>query len=1238
MEKNNIFLTLLVFIVFSACSTYNVPRYKDGEPKQDFGYPKDKKIEKSFYLLGDGGYSIPGGTSEGLLAFKTYLDSVKQVGNYTIFLGDNIYPDGMDRKDDPDRERSEYRIDAQLDAVEGYDGEIIFIPGNHEWYNEGVPGLKREKEYIEETLEREDVFLPEPGCPLKSIEISESIQLIILDSQWYLTNWDNHPTVNDNCEIKTREALLLEVESELKKNQTKTVVFAVHHPLYTNGVHGGSYNFDQHLYPSQKKIPVPILGSLVMLVRTSGGVSIQDTQNLRYKTLVQRLETITKRWGNVIFVSGHEHSLQYIEEDGIKQIVSGSGSKASYVNLSSNGLFAFEGQGFAVLDVFEDGSSWVSYYGSFESQPKLLYQKEVFEAPAPFNIDTLPKTFPKYIEASVYKPEETDKTEVYESVWGDRYREIYGTKVKAEVVDLDTLFGGLEVVRTGGGHQTRSLRFKDKKGRDYNLRAIKKSAVQFLQTVAFKDASVESDFENTIAENVIEDFYTSAHPYGFMVIPTLSEAAGIYHTNPKLYYVPKQRALGPYNREYGDELYMIVERPEENWNGYESFGAPNHDIESTSGVFERLRRDEKYSLDEEAYIRARVFDMLIGDWDRHQDQWRWSEFEDEEGNHTFRPIPRDRDQVFSNFDGAFLATLRGLTGMANQFALYDEDINDVRWFNSAALGLDRTLLQKTGRAEWIEQAKFIQEHITDEVIQEAFSKLPVETQGESSEKIMAKLKGRREKIVDIVKRYYKVLSKNSIVTGTDKDDHIVVERLPEGKTKVTVYRIKDGEKADIVSSREYDPEFTREIWVYGLDDDDIFEVIGVEEAPIRTRLIGGQNNDIYRIEQGKNVLAYDHKSKPNTVEKNKGGKITFTDDYEVNVFDKDRKIHASTRIVPAIGYNPDDGMKVGLRASYTNFGFRRNPFTTQHSISGGYYFATKGFDVYYDGVFANVFGNYNLAVGGHFTSPAFTRNFFGYGNETENPENELSKDYNRIRLSRVGGEIGVVKESPFGSFFKYMASFEGVEIENTEDRFITEEFVSEKDIFERIYYVGLEGIYRYESYDDVLNPKNGMKFELNVGGKMNAKETDEFFGYINPYLGFYRSIGRSQKFVLNPRIQAEINLGDDFQFYDAATLGGNNGLRGFRHQRFTGESAFATGADLRYSFDQFKTPILPIQIGIFAGYDIGRIWQDGENSSLWHDSYGGGFWITSAQAISGRFNFFSGGEGWRFSFGFGFNF
>ena len=1231
IKSKHVFLLFLCLIVFG-CATYE-PMYK--EPFEASSVPVQKEIEKSFYLIGDAGYAQPGQSTPALLALEKYLKKNQQTGNYAIFLGDNIYPDGMPDKEAKDRPIAEHRLDVQIDAVKNFDGQVYFIPGNHDWYNEGLKGLKREEDYFESKLRDNQLFRPKTGCAFESIEVTENIQLMILDSQWFLEDWDKHPTINDNCpEIKTREALFAEIEGEFKKNQNKTTVFVLHHPLYTNGVHGGKFAIDKHLFPSQKKIPLPILASLVQLIRTSGGVSSQDNMNKQYKQLVNRLETLCKATtaGNIVFASGHEHSIQYIEHNGLKQIVSGSGAKNSYATLGNDGLFAYAGQGFARLDIFTDGSSQVSYYGATAGTPELLFVSEVFPEKKKFNVDTLPSINYQTKEASVYETKETEKTELYEGLWGEFYRELYGTKIKAKVALLDTLYGGLEVVRKGGGHQTRSLRLKDKEGREYNMRALKKSSVLFLQSILFKESYVAESLENTVPENILEDFYTASHPYGFLAVPHLSKALGIYHTNPQLFYVPKQKALGDYNTDYGDELYMIVERPEDGHNEKESFGKPD-DIESTSDLFERIRKDEKYTLDESAYVKARLFDMLLGDWDRHEDQWRWAEFELENGDHLLRPIPRDRDQVFSNFDGAFLGTLRGLVGVAKQFQEYEDDIEDVKWMNIAALRLDRSLLNNTSLETWIEQANFIKDNLTDAEIENAFTYLPDEVQGKSTQEIIGHLKARRENLPDIAKRYYKFLAKLAIVTGTDKDDYIEIERASDGKTRIAIYRIKDGQKADLVNEKIYDRKWTKDIWVYGLDDDDIFDIYGKPDNPIRIRVIGGQNNDIYRVRTGRKITIYDHKSKPNTVESKGGARFRFTDNYRVNLFDKDQRIFNSGSILPAFGFNPDDGVRVGLTSTSTYNAFFRNPFTRRHRFRAGYYFATEGFDIEYTGEFAGLLGNYNLLVGALYTSPNFTENFFGFGNETENNQDDQGFNYNRVRISTLRAELGLVKTGRFGSYFNYKILFEGVEVDRNENRIVGDVFTEENRIFDRQWFGGAEVTYRYESYDIDVNPRRGFKFEVVAGAKLNLDETERAFGYFKPHMGFYNAISKNKKLVLRTAADAHILLSRDYEFYQSAQLGGDNLLRGYRTERFSGQTAFAGSADLRYSFDQFKTRFLPLQIGIFAGADTGRVWLKGTpDADVWHSDFGGGFWINSTDAIQGTFNLFSGEDDLRFSF------
>ena len=85
--------------------------------------------------------------------------------------------------------------------------------------------------YITDKLGKK-AFFPKNGCPLKKINISDDIVLIIIDSQWYLENWDNNPTMNDDCDIKTRELFFDEFESLIKKNESKTTIVAMHHPLF----------------------------------------------------------------------------------------------------------------------------------------------------------------------------------------------------------------------------------------------------------------------------------------------------------------------------------------------------------------------------------------------------------------------------------------------------------------------------------------------------------------------------------------------------------------------------------------------------------------------------------------------------------------------------------------------------------------------------------------------------------------------------------------------------------------------------------------------------------------------------------------------------------------------------------------------------------------------------------------------------------------------------------------------
>ncbi len=447
------------------------------------------------------------------------------------------------------------------------------------------------------------------------------------------------------------------------------------------------------------------------------------------------------------------------------------------------------------------------------------------------------------------------------------------------------------------------------------MRAMRKDALLYIQSVGFKNQYVKHEFEDTKTEELVLDVFTGDHPYTQFIIGDLADAVGIYHTNPKLYYVPKQNAIGRFNDEFGDALYAIEERTDDGHGDKASFGYANEMI-STLDMLEKLKKNEDHKIDETTYVRARLFDMLIGDWDRHQDQWRWAVFK-EDGVTTYKPVPRDRDQAFSIMnDGFMLGLATWLAAPARVLNSYEEDIKDVQWSNLNPYVLDVAVIQESDKAVWDEQAAYVASHITDEVIDAAFEKLPDEVKDENMVDIKRKLKGRRANLRKISDAYFKVVNKYAVVRGTDKDDWFEIERMPDGQTKVTGYRIKKGEKGPVFHEKIYEAESTKEIWVYGLDDDDYFHVAGQGDHPIKLRMVGGSNNDSYEVVNGKKAHIYDFKSKPNTLITKKG-KQHIRDDYENNNYDYRKPKYNVNAILPIIGINPDDGLKIGVIAAHT---------------------------------------------------------------------------------------------------------------------------------------------------------------------------------------------------------------------------------------------------------------------------------------------------------------------------------
>lgn len=1234
-KRNTLFFGFtLSLLILQSCATH-VPQYGKNITEPVTQNETDSSaIEHTFYLVGDAGNADETKAKETLLLLENRLEQSDKKSTL-LFLGDNIYPKGFPNSDDKkEQDLAKTKLTNQLQLAKKFKGKTIFIPGNHDWYS-GIKGLERQAKFVTKYLNDKKAFLPQKNCGIDNLKIDANTLLIIIDSQWFLEDWNLNPTINDDCNIKTREAFFDELSGLLIKNKDKTILLAVHHPLMTNGSHGGQYGIEKELYPLEQKIPLPVIGSLINLIRKTSGVSPQDNQNKVYNNFTKRIKALLENQDNVIVVSGHDHNLQYINKNNIRQIISGAGSKSEAAKAINPDDFSYGGNGYSELKLYKNGKVRIAFYGNENHKEKLLFEQTIIKARDTITKYNFPTQFPSTINTSIYTKEMTKKSFLHKFLFGVHYRKYYSTPIEVKTATLDTLFGGVKPVREGGGHQSNSLRLVDINGKEYAMRGLKKSASRFLQTVAFKDQFVLNQFDDTYAEGFLYDFYTTSHPYTSLAIGNMAGKIGVAHTDPLLYYIPKENALGKFNANFGNELYFIEEQLSGNLENINRLGNPTNLI-STDDVMKNMRKDEKYTIDEPEYIKARLFDMLIGDWDRHGDQWRWGEYK-ENGKVIYKPIPRDRDQAFTKYDGALLYFVMTNTALRHQQS-FKEDIINVKWLNREPYPQDIVLLKTADEKEWINQAKYIQEHLSDDDINNAFINLPKEVQDETIEDIKRKLKIRKTKLQEYAKQYYSVLQRTVLIVGTDKKDKFIITHTSKNNTEIAVYRIKN-QSNELLYTKIFNDKETKNIWIYGLDDEDQFEVKGATKSNIKILLLGGQNKDSYTVENGKKIKIYDFKSKTNTYTLDSKAKTILTDDYETNLYNYEKvKYNALSESLLA-GYNPDDGFRLGVIAEYTVNNFNQHPYSQKHAFKANYLFATDGYDISYVGLFPQSLGKWNFEIESRFTSPNFTINYFGYGNETINNDDIKGLDFNRVRLRTLSVSPSIKKIGRYGSEINFISIFEKIEVEETNNRYISTLGAVNPRIFDDQQYAGASVKYSFENYDVPSLPTMGFGFSVGGSWKMNVNDTKANFPTLESKLNFNHKIDSDGQLVLATILKSKIIFNNNFEFYQGATLGGDYDLRGFRNERFLGKSSFYQSTDLRWNIGKIKKSIIPMTFGVLAGYDYGRVWIDSEDSTKWHQSLGGGIWINGLNVVTARITYFkSSDDKARISFGLGFGF
>ena len=395
-------------------------------------------------------------------------------------------------------------------------------------------------------------------------------------------------------------------------------------------------------------------------------------------------------------------------------------------------------------------------YWSTSSTDQVFKKSELINIKNINSVDFKTKDSVLIAASSLFKADEVKKL-----MQGEQYRKAWSTPVKVPVMYLDTLFGGVTIEKEGGGKQTHSLKLKTKNDIELTLRSVNKDPEALIP-----------EFAKTLGlENIVVDGISAQHPYAAILVAKLAEHAKVHHTNPKLVFVPKQNALKHYNDKYGNRLFLLEYETESKTN----WTKENNVVEilDTEDLQElKLEQKEQLTVDKKALIRVRLFDLLIGDWDRHTKQWGWIVKQENEALKAI-PIAGDRDNAFFSVDGV-LPTILSDKNVVPELRPFTSEID---FMPGLVYPFDQYFLIKTSEELFVEQAKQLQQLLTDEVLEQSLSVWPKQIAEIDGEEIISKIKSRRNHLIEYAKQFKAEIDKKGLVNQPLKGSEDI--NLPE---------------------------------------------------------------------------------------------------------------------------------------------------------------------------------------------------------------------------------------------------------------------------------------------------------------------------------------------------------------------------------------------------------------------------------------------------------------------------
>ena len=362
-----LFFAYILFSYVQEVKYKRKPYYKLSDVGWQRYHPApDAKLLHAVAMLGDVGAIATDGTDPVMNMLEAWQQQ-NPINSTVLFLGDNLYPIGLPPEGNRHRKMAEERLNVMLSHFKNFEGQGIFLSGNHDWFKGRKGGYQQmllQQNYVLEHGGENVAYLPENGCPGPTIvQLAEGLLLVVINTQWWVQRGEKPMGKTQGCPYESIEEFYEELKVLLRANRHQRILVAAHHPLYSNALHGGKFTVKQHIFPltaAHKRfyIPLPIFGSIYPFYRKLFG-AYEDMAHSKYKKMRRRLLRILNRYNNIIYVAGHDHNLQHFEIHQNHYLVSGSGSKTAFVKKGGRATFTLEHLGFFTLSYYDTGEVWI---------------------------------------------------------------------------------------------------------------------------------------------------------------------------------------------------------------------------------------------------------------------------------------------------------------------------------------------------------------------------------------------------------------------------------------------------------------------------------------------------------------------------------------------------------------------------------------------------------------------------------------------------------------------------------------------------------------------------------------------------------------------------------------------------------------------------------------------------------------------------------------------------------------